>query len=173
MKRVTEGWSLERQMVPSLEDALVAELVCSNCQAGLWEGPIHQCIEGHLACPSCKPTDCRTCQNPLHGRNKALERLRNIPIRIGWHCGEQNYWQNAMPVLKERTRDSFIWAQFKTLLSVSSPSPLFLIGYGCANINTFGRICSTYSEWDQIQAICNRTQYMTTVDGTHLWNTVM
>ena len=80
MKRVTEGWSLERQMVPSLEDALVAELVCSNCQAGLWEGPIHQCIEGHLACPSCKQTDCRTCQNPLHGRNKALERLRNIPI---------------------------------------------------------------------------------------------
>ena len=60
----------------SLEEVLVAELVCSNCQAGLWTGPIHQCINGHLACSYCKPTGCTICQASLQGRNRALERLR-------------------------------------------------------------------------------------------------
>ena len=76
MKREKEGWRRAGQMVGSLEEALVAELVCANCQAGLWNGAIHQCIDGHLACTSCKPADCRICQTPLQGRNRALERLR-------------------------------------------------------------------------------------------------
>ena len=76
MKRETEEWRREGQIGGSLEEVLVAELVCTNCQAGLWNGPIHQCTDGHLACSSCKLTDCRICQIPLQGRNRALERLR-------------------------------------------------------------------------------------------------
>ena len=78
MKRETDAWRREGggEVVPTLEEALLAELVCANCQAGLWSGPIHQCKDGHLACSACKPADCRMCQTPLQGRNRALERLR-------------------------------------------------------------------------------------------------
>ena len=79
IKREREDWRREGgggEVVPTLEEALVAELVCASCQAGLWNGPIYQCINGHLACSSCKPAECPICQNTLQGRNKALERLR-------------------------------------------------------------------------------------------------
>ena len=46
MKRETEGSRKEGEKAGSLEEVLVAELVCTNCQTGLWNGPIHQCIDG-------------------------------------------------------------------------------------------------------------------------------
>ena len=61
---------------PSLEEVLVAELVCSNCKVDLWKGTLFQCNEGHLACDQCKPDGCDLCQAPVQGRNKALEKLR-------------------------------------------------------------------------------------------------
>ena len=76
MKRETEECLREGQMVGSLEEVLVSELVCTSCQAALWKGAIYQCIDGHLACSSCNPADCTICQTPLQGRNRALERLR-------------------------------------------------------------------------------------------------
>ena len=66
--------------VPSLEEVLVAELVCSNCKDDLWKGSLFQCNEGHLACKQCKPDGCVLCQAPLQGRNKALERLREATL---------------------------------------------------------------------------------------------
>ena len=41
--------------VPSLEEVLVAELVCSNCKDDLWKGTPCQYNEGHLGCEQCKP----------------------------------------------------------------------------------------------------------------------
>ena len=69
-----------KEDIPSLEEVLIGELVCSNCKVDLWKGTLFQCNEGHLACEQCKPDECDICQAPLQGRNKALERLREAML---------------------------------------------------------------------------------------------
>ena len=81
LKRDRRGKSTrEDEDVSSLDEVLVAELVCSNCKGGLWRGPLFQCNEGHLACEQCKPEGCVVCQTYFQARNKSLERLRGAML---------------------------------------------------------------------------------------------
>ena len=81
LKRDRRGKSpREDKDVSSLDEVLVAELVCSTCKGGLWRGPLFQCNEGHLACEQCKPEGCVVCQTSFQARNKALERLRGAML---------------------------------------------------------------------------------------------